>query len=162
MAPQRSCCSASASAGRKQTQRLPPRARVAFEPRSLPTCAGQPFFSFVARAAVGKSRTVSHGAGQRPAYLQLWEALCQGHDGSREGRRLKLQVVDTILFRGGRPCSWVLRTRKVLCGRSTDLGWSRCRSRGTYCGYYHRMPMGRGRCCLRYVTPHSSKLRLWY
>ena len=44
-------------------------------------------------------------ASVQETYLQLWEALCQGHDGSREGRRLKLQVLDTILFRGGRPAA---------------------------------------------------------
>ena len=40
-------------------------------------------------------------------YLDLWESLCQGRDGTDRGPRLKIRVVDTILFRGGRPYLWI-------------------------------------------------------
>ena len=64
-------------------------------------------------------------ASAQETYLQLWEALCQGHDGSREGRRLKLQVVDTILFRAGRPCGWVFTDKEgfVRAKHRSRLEW---------------------------------------
>ena len=99
-------------------------------------------------------------ASVQETYLQLWEALCQGHDGSREGRRLKLQVLDTILFRGGRPCGWVF-TDKEGCVRAkhrSRLEWVQITRH-----LLRLLPSNADRdeaaAVLRYVTPHSSKLQ---
>ena len=73
--------SASASAGANATaSEQPPRTATA-----PTTWAGQ-----LVSHREGSSRTHMEQATQRP--ISSWGALCQGHDGSREGRRLKLQA----------------------------------------------------------------------
>ena len=122
--------SAAQNARRKRDrEREPPRTVT------RPVCAGQP-------VPTVKAATATHmeQASVQETYLQLWEALCQGHDGSRR-KAPQAPSLDTIV--SGRPAVRLgLYGQKVLCGRSTDLGWSGCRSHDTYCGYYHRMPIG--------------------
>ena len=93
-------------------------------------------------------------------YLQLWEALCQGHDGSRDGRRLKLQVVDTVLFRGGRPCGWVFNDKEgfVRAKHRSRLEWVQITRH-----LLRLLPSNADRdeaaAVLRYVTPGCKKLQ---
>ena len=58
-------------------------------------------------------------------YLDLWEALCQGQNGQRDGRRLELRVLDTVLFRAGRPFCWVFTDKegRVRAKHRARLEW---------------------------------------
>ena len=112
----------------------------------------------VARAAVG-SRTVSHGAGQRPGDLSpAVGGACQGHDGVEKEGAL-LQVLDTIF--SGRPAVAGSYDKEGFCGRSTDLGWSGADHAALIAVITIECRRDEAAAVLRYVTPHSSKLQSW-
>ena len=72
-------------------------------------------------------RSESAGDGAAAAYFDVVDAMGRA---DFDGRRLELQILDTILFRGGRPVSWLFTTTEGVrgagvCSLSLSLSLSR-------------------------------------